>query len=92
MDKLKVTVIGQDLFKIAEEKFELAGLNMTYQVNNGMLGNLKTLTYEFLLDEDEVIEKRKKVMNLMAEDSMRMLPMYCHGDWMRIFVIKPLKM
>ena len=92
MDKLKVTVIGQDLFKIAEEKFELAGLNMTYQVNNGMLGNLKTLTYEFLLDEDEVIEKRKKVMNLMTEDAMRMLPMYCHGDWMRIFVMKPIKM
>lgn len=91
MDYLRVTVVGQDIFKVVSEKFELAGLNPVNQVNTGMLGNLKILTYTFELFEDEIIQKRKKLMELMAEDNMRLMPMYVHGDWMRIFVMKPLK-
>ena len=88
---LKVTVVGQELFKIVPEKFELVSLNPANQVNSGMLGNLKTLTYIFELPEKEVIEKRTKLMKAMSEDNMRLMPLYVHGDWMRVFVFKPIR-
>ena len=92
MTLLRVTVIGQDLFKIAEEHFELAGLKWVNQLNQGMLGNLKTLTYTFELEEKEVINRRKALMTELAKDDLRLMAMYVHGDWMRIFVMKPLRM
>lgn len=92
MEMLRVTVIGQDLFKIVDEVFELVGLNTVNQVNTSMLGNLKTLTYLFELQDDEVIKKRKAMMDEMAKGNMRLMPMYVHGDWMRIFVMKPMRM
>ena len=91
MGTIRVTVVGQDLFKIVEEKFELVGLNKVNQVNNGMLGNLKTLTYQFEIDDMEVIDIRKRLMRLMSEDNMRLMPMFVNGDWNRIVVIKPFK-
>lgn len=91
MGTIRVTVVGQDLFKIVEEKFELVGLNKVNQVNNGMLGNLKTLTYQFEIDDMEVIDIRKRLMKLMSEDNMRLMPMFVNGDWNRIVVIKPFK-
>lgn len=92
MDTLRITVVGQEIFKIVEEKLELAGFNKVNRANNGMLGNLKTLTLEFDIPEDKVIKKRAYLMNLMVEDNMRLMPMYVHGDWMRIFVFKPMRM
>ena len=89
-DILRITVIGKDLFKLVERYMELVGLNTVNTVNSGMLGNLITLTYEIELPADEVIKKRSMLMEKMAEDSMRLVPMYVHGDWMRIFVMKPL--
>lgn len=91
MGTIRVTVVGQDLFKIVEEKFELVGLNKVNQVNNGMLGNLKTLTYQFEIDDMEVIDIRKRLMRLMSEDNMRLMPMFVNGDWNRIVVIRPFK-
>ena len=91
MGTIRVTVVGQDLFKIVEEKFELVGLNKVNQVNNGMLGNLKTLTYQFEIDDMEVIDIRKRLMRFMSEDNMRLMPMFVNGDWNRIIVIKPFK-
>ena len=90
MRSLSVTVIGQDLFKVVLSKFELVGINTVNQVNTGMLGNLKLLTYRFELEDEEVIEKRKALLNEFAKDSMRLQAMYVHGDWMRIFVMKPI--
>lgn len=90
MEKLRITVVGQDIFKIVKETMLLVGINTINQVNSGMLGNLKTLTYEIEMDEDEVIKTRQKIMGKMAEDSMRLMPMCVHGDWMRIFVFKPM--
>ena len=92
MEVLRVTVVGQDLFKIVSEVFELVDLNPVNQVNTGMLGNLKLLTYRFELKEDEIISKRKRLMEELAKDSMRLMPMYVHGDWMRIFVFKPIRL
>lgn len=80
MGTIRVTVVGQDLFKIVEEKFELVDLNKVNQVNNGMLGNLKTLTYKFDLDDMEIIDIRKRLMRLMSEDNMRLMPMFVNGD------------
>lgn len=91
MEVLKVTAVGQELFKLLPEIFELVGLNPVNQIKTGMLGNLKTLTWYFELDESHVIEKRKKLMNRIARDYLRMMPMYVHGDWMRIFVFKPIR-
>lgn len=91
MDILRVTVVGQDLFKLVEDIFELIGLNRVNQVNTGMLGNLKILTYMFEIPEQEVIDKRKKLMNKISEDPIRLMAMYVHGDWMRIFVFKPIR-
>lgn len=91
MAVLRITVVGQDLFKIVAEKMELVKINHANQVSSGMLGNLKLLTYQIDLDDSEVIEKRKDLMNAMAADNMWLIPMYVHGDWMRIFVFKPIK-
>lgn len=90
MDALKVTVVGKDLFKIVENYMELAGFNTVNTVRSGMLGNLTTCAYEIEVREEEVIKKRGKLMDMMAEDNMRLMPMYVHGDWMRIFVMKPI--
>ena len=89
-DILRVTVIGKELFKIVEKYMELVGLNTVNTVNSGMLGNLTTMTYEIEMRADEVIKKRANLMDKMSEDNMRLMPMYVHGDWMRIFVMKPI--
>lgn len=91
MATLQVTVVGQDIFKIAVEKFEEAELNIANQVNNGKLGNLKTLTYKFELEDLDAIRKRSMLMKLMSEDNMRLMPMFVNGDWTRIFVFRPIK-
>lgn len=87
---LSVTIIGQDLFKVVNEKFRLVDLNPVNQVNTGKFGNLKALTYRFELEEEDVIEKRKALMNELSKDNLRLQAMYVHGDWMRIFVMPPI--
>ena len=90
MEKFRITAVGQDVAKIVAEKIQLVGINKVNQVSSGMLGNLKTLTYEIDLKEDEVIKVRQQLMGKMAEDNMRLMPMCVHGDWMRVFVFKPI--
>ena len=90
-DVIKVTVVGQDLFKIVEQKFDMLQLTMVNQVNKGMLGNLKTLTYEIGVDDYEVLRVRKELMNAIGEDNLRIEGFFKAGDWMSILVIKPLK-
>ena len=91
MEKLRITVVGNDIFKIVAEKIQLVGINEANQVSSGMLGNLKTLTDEIELEENEVIKARQRLMGKMAEDNLRLMPMCVHGDWMRIFVFKPMR-
>jgi len=91
MEKFRITAVGQDVAKLVAEKFELVGINKVNQVNSGMLGNLKTLTYEIDLNEEDVIRTRQRIMGKMAEDNMRLMPMCVHGDWMRVFVFKPMR-
>lgn len=91
MEKLRVTVVGLDIVDEVTTIFDLVGLSMVNQVNTGMLGNLKMLTYEFDLDEGEVIAKRKALMDEAAKYSIRLMPMYVHGDWMRVFIFKTIR-
>jgi len=91
MDTLVVTIIGQDLFKMVVDKFELAGFNQANQINTGMLGNLKIQTHIFEISEDEIIDKRKKLLSAIGDEPMRMMALFTAGDWMRIIVMKPLK-
>lgn len=91
MEKLRVTVVGLDIVDEVTTIFDLVGLTIVNQVNTGMLGNLKMLTYEFDLDESEVIAKRKALMDEAAKYSIRLMPMYVHGDWMRVFIFKTIR-
>ena len=91
MDILNVTIIGQDLFSVMADIFDEIGLNRVNQVNTGMLGNLKILIYKFELEENDVIAKRKALMNRVSKEYTRMTAMYVHGDWMRIFIMKPVR-
>lgn len=91
MEALTVTIIGQDLFKMVDEKFELVGLNVANQINTGMLGNLKTQTYIFELEELDIIDVRKRLLGVIGEEPMRMMALFTAGDWMRIVIMKPLK-
>ena len=91
-DILRVTVIGQDLFEPVKEAMVRAGFNSKINlIKNGMLGNLKTLTYEVEIPQRMIIEKRTGLMKELAKDSMRLMPLYVHGEWMRIFVMRPIR-
>lgn len=91
MEKLRVTVVGQEINEEVKDVFELIGLTMVNQVNTGMLGNLKTLTYTFEIEPEKVIDTRRNLMNELSKYSLRLMPMYVHGDWMRIFVFKTIR-
>jgi hypothetical protein len=91
MEKLRVSVVGLDIVDEVTAIFDLVGLSVVNQVNTGMLGNLKMLTYEFDLDESEVIGKRKALMDEAAKYRIRLMPMYVHGDWMRVFIFKTIR-
>ena len=91
MEKLRVTVVGQEIVKEVTSIFEDVRLTRVIQVNTGMLGNLKTLTYTFEIPEEEVIGKRRELMCELAKYGVRLMPMYVHGDWMRVFVFKTIR-
>lgn len=91
MEQLKVTIVGQDIAKEVVTIFDDLRLNAINQVKTGMLGNLKTLTYIFELEPEVVIFKRRELMNKLGEYNIRLMPMYVHGDWMRIFVFKTIR-
>ena len=92
VEQLKVTIVGQDISKEVAVIFDELGLNAINQIKTGMLGNLKTLTFEIEMKESEIIKKRTQLMDKLAEDNMRLMPLYVHKDYMRIFVIKPMLM
>ena len=91
MEVMTVTVVGQELFTPVEQVMKLVGLNPVNQVKRGMLGNLKALTYSVEIDEKEIIEKRCQLMDKLAENTATMLPLYLHGDWMKLYVVKPIR-
>lgn len=92
MEQLKVTIVGQDIAKEVVSIFDDVELTPINQVKTGMLGNLKTLTYIFDIPEEKVIESRKLLMSELAKYGTRLMPMYVHGDWMRVFVFKTIRM
>ena len=91
MDTLKVTVVGQDLFRIVTDIFESVGFTHSGMARTSMVGNMKSITYEFPLAEETVIERRKTLMNALSQNKMLLMPMYVHGDWMRVVVMHPIR-
>lgn len=91
MIEFQVTVIGQELFDIMRDKFKSVDLNDPIQTNKGMLGNLKALTFTFEVDEADVIEMRNRLLWEISDDHMRMTAMFAAGDWMKLYVIKPIR-
>ncbi len=89
MEKLHITVVGQDIFKVVEEKFKLVDVNPVNKVNRGMLGNLKLLTFEFELEEDVAIETRSRILMEIGKDAYRLFPMFQAGNWMNVVIFKP---
>jgi hypothetical protein len=89
MEELHITVVGQDIFKVVEEKFKLININPVNKVNRGMLGNLKLLTFDFSFEDGEAIEKRKIILSEIGKDYYRLFPMYKIGDWSNIIIFKP---
>lgn len=90
MAAITITIVGQDLFKIVEHLFVLVGFNEINDANLSMLGNLKMLTYEVEVFEEEVIQKRNDFLNMVAEDDKRLMAFYKAGDWMRILITRPI--
>lgn len=91
MEVMEVTVVGQELFEPVKRVLKLVELNPVNQVKRGMLGNLKALTYFVEIDEKEIIAKRCQLMDKLAENTATMLPLYLHGDWMKLYVVKPIR-
>ncbi len=91
MEHLYVTVIGGDTASHAERIFDDLRLKSINQINDGALGrlgNFKTYTYIFELPEEEVIERRKKLMKALIGESAEWCGMYEHGDWMQLYLFR----
>ena len=87
MARLEVTIVGLDLIDLIFSRLKEAGIevNGVNPVNEGRLGNFKTLTYAFDIPDDDIIYKRRAFMNGLAEENM-LLPMYEHGDWCSVYI------
>ena len=87
MANLTITIVGLDLVDLIFSKLKKAGVdvNPVNPVNEGRLGNFKTLTYSFDIPDDDIIYKRREFMNGIADEDA-LLPMYEHGDWCSIYI------
>lgn len=88
MAELSVTIVGLDLKDLVMSVVRKASLdiNPVKSVNKGRLGNFKTLTWIFEIDEYELIQKRRAFMDFLAEEKTFLTPMYEHGDWCSVYI------
>lgn len=86
MEELLITVVGLDVFRTVQAVLGHIYVNQLNPVNRGRLGNFKTLTYSIDIPRDEVIETRRKIMSVLAEESTHLLAMYPHGEWMHVYI------
>lgn len=87
MAKLVLTIVGLDLKDIVFGKLRKAGIdiNRVNPVNEGRLGNFRTLTYETDIPDDDLIYKRREFMGGVAEED-GLLALYEHGDWLNVYI------
>ena len=85
--KLVLTVVGLDLKDVVFGKLRKAGIdiNRVNLVNEGRLGNFRTLTYETDISDDELIYKRRAFMEYISEED-GLLALYEHGDWCSVYI------
>lgn len=88
MEEFEVTLVGQDIFREVDRTCKLIGLTKINRISRGMLGNLRTLTYSFGLEEEKVISTRKALMEALQAYGPWLMPMYEHGKWMHVYVFK----
>lgn len=87
MDELYVTVVGTELIKSVEKIFKELGMKYD-DFKKGSIGNMKTMVYTFVTEQDHVIITRKKLMECIMMEPFKYTAMYVHGDWMRVFIFK----
>ena len=87
---LKITIVGKSTLWLVLDKLQYTSIPISNvnHINDGILGNLTTLTYAVMLDESSVIEKRREIINALMEEREYLMPMYVCGDWMHIWVFK----
>ena len=86
--KLVLTIVGGDLVDIVFSKLRKASIdvNTVNLVNEGKLGNFRTLTYETDISDDDLIYKRRTFMDgVTSEDGL--MALYEHGDWMNVYIL-----
>ena len=88
MRQMSVTIVGGGIAEILDPVFDSLDLYPVKPIKKGTLGNFNTLTYIFELDEQEIIRKRRDLMQFVAKESTHLVGMYRHGGWMDIFVFR----
>ena len=90
VQKFTVTIVGLDLKDIVLSAAKEAGLfiNPVNRVNHGMFGNFRTLTYIFDIDDDKLIKKRRDFMNILGDERRYLIPMWEHGDWNQVYILR----
>lgn len=87
MDELYVTVVGIELIKSIQKIFEELGMKYD-DFKKGSIGNMKSMTFTFVTEQDHVIITRKRLMERIMMEPFKYTAMYVHGDWMRVFIFK----
>lgn len=85
---LLITIVGGGLKDDVEFIFGKLSINPVNTVNESMLGNFKTLTYEIPLKEDDIIDKRRLFIQKLTEYSPKTMVLFECGDWMHVYIFK----
>lgn len=88
MERLTVTIVGQDILELADSLFRENKVNPVNRVKESKLGNFRTFTYIFEFDENDFIKRRRDLLNSFGKETTHLLPMYCYHDWSQIYIFK----
>lgn len=88
MRAVVVTIVGKGYDEEFEWILTELAVKTVNTVNSGMLGNFATLTYYLEIPENDIIVKRRELMNKIRERLPQAMALYMHGDWNRIFIMK----
>lgn len=88
MAELQLTVVGGGFEELVENIFAVNSINPVNKINGVNLGNFRTLIYLIDIPEESVIETRRKLMKALSKERNHLIPMYEHGNWMKIYIFK----
>ncbi len=88
-DTLTVTIVGKDIFELADYFLKRLGmLNSVSTINRGMLGNFNSISYIFEIPIDDLMSVRRDLMNEFSKESAHLMALYEHGDPTSVYVFK----